>query len=765
MGNTEIRLNPDKVQAVINDLTSFHDFAVPGAVSQVTKKNDEVANPYHLDTFKANVNSHNESLRSKIADLQACLDAAKAANDCGITTKKPDGTIAYIVADGHSETIENIKKDNPVDDWRAAKKDAADLVNASEKGISPEDWDKLIQRVQAKQDDPEYAACMLNTIGPGRLLDLPIDIQGQFPKPPPTRGKYNLDSPRPHAGMHLAEVFGHLIATRSQGWNDSQAKAYADRLVQYAGEKNKGARVESLNAILSASRSQDIDGDGANETVGLDYNDAFLSELAHKLESFKSQGGYDSRITAPNGRTNMFGNGSNSLEGVVHAMTGNLDVAEQWLTVRTSKGEVDTQKTADRTQSLIKRATVNGWVVPGTWSDQWEEDWLMLAAEHAVRGMEDSGGGPQHAAVTSAVLNTIGENAEHKSWANTDYMTLTERGRNAASIALASYPYAIQKTASSTSEINKDWVSENDGNSWARGKNAQGKNYQPVIHTKALKSLLGEVGQDNAAVARYVSSQELFNKTQLNTAISGGEDSNKINSILNDQAAARGFTSGSIVSQSEKIDADTNARVAAFGEVTGMAISAIPLPQAKAGGAALSAGTKFAMNFGKAAASNAAEASVKGLYGKGNNSEEIKSNGRQANVEFQTLSVLQAAYTQDERKRILKTNTGTSLTPIIGPNGELKVDPNLVNPYGDGNEDNKSNETDKDDKDDKDIHGLTSEQRQALAHLAGEIPTDKQDAVPEKDAPAMRDHGAMRDFKQNRVDAYDSGFDNAMKNQ
>ena len=757
MGNTEIRLNPEKVQAVINDLTSFHDYAVPDAMSKVTKKNDEVANPYHLDTFKANVNRHNENLRSKIADLQTCLDAAKAANECGITTKNPDGTIAYVIADGHSETIENIKKDNPIDDWRAAKKDAADLVNASEKGIKPEDWDKLIQRVRSKQDDPEYAAIMLNTIGPGRLLDLPIDIQGQFPKPPPTRGKFNLDSPRPHAGMHLAEVFGHLIATRSQGWNDSQAKAYADRLVQYAGEKNKGARVESLNAILSASRSQDIDGDGANETVGLDYNDAFLSELAHKLESFKSQGGYDPRITAPNGRTNMFGNGSNSLEGVVHAMTGNPDAAEKWLTVRSSDETVDTGKTAARTQSLINRATVNGWVVPGTWSDQWEEDWLMLAAEHAVRGTEDPGGGPQHAAVTSAVLNTIGENAEHKSWANTDYMTLTERGRNAASIALAGYPYAVQKTASSRSGVEEGWVIEEDGNSWARGKNAEGKNVQPVIHSKALKSLLGEVGQDNAAVARYVSSQELFNKVQLNAAISGDEDSSIVKDILNDQAAARGFTSGSIVRQSELIDADTNARVGAFAEVTGMAISAIPLPQAKVGGAALSAGTKFAMNFGKAAASNAAETGVKGLYGKGGNAEEIKNNGRQANVEFQTLSALQTAYTQDERKRILLKNSGTSLSSIIGPNGELKVDPNLVNPYDDGNKDNKSDETD------KDIHGLTLEQRQALEHLAGQLPEDKKDADPKTGAPAMRDHKAMSNFEKDRSDSYDNGFNNAMK--
>lgn len=756
MGNIEIRLNPDKVQAVINDLTHFRNFDISGALSSVTKQNDDVDKPYDLDTFKANVNGHSENLRSKIADLQTCLDAAKAANESGITTKKPDGTIAYIVADGHSETIENIKKDNPVDDWRAAKKDAADLVNASEKGISPEDWDSLLQRVQSKQDDPEYAAIMLNTIGPGRLLDLPLDIQEKFPTPPPVKGESSGDSPRPHAGMDLAAVFGHIIATRSQSWNDDESKNYANRLVQYAEENNKGARIESLNMIFSASRGEDVDGDGGNETVGLDYGDAFLLQLAKRLEDFNPKGGYDAR-------QGILGE-TNALEGVVHAMTGNPNVAEKWLTVRSSDGQVDVEKTAQRTQSLIRNASLDGYVASGTWSDQWEEDWLMLAAEHAVRGMDDPGGGPQHAAVTSAVLNTIGENAEYYTKPlhyGDPYMTLTERGRNAASIALASYPYAVLKAGSTT--IEQGWVTKNDGNSWAQGKDAQGKNYQPTIHTKALKSLLGEVGQDDAAVARYVSAQELFNKIQLDNAMSGGEDSSVVENILNQQASLRGFTSGSIVRQSELTDADTNARVGAFADVTGMAINAIPLPQAKVGGAALSVGTKFAMNFGKAAASNAADAGINGLYGGGDNHKKIMDNGAQANLEFQTLSVLQSDYTQDERKRILQKNNGTDLSSIIGPDGELKVDPKLVNPYDDGNKDNKANkDANKDGEEDKDFHGLTLEQREALRHLSEQLPQDQKDKDAGSGTPAMRDHHVMDDFAHDRTEYYEGGFESGV---
>ena len=85
MGNTEIRLNPDKVQAIIDDLTKFRNEKIDVGAAKVTETNDDVSKPFDLNGFKTNVAGHSENLKDRIADLQTCLDAAKAANDCGIT--------------------------------------------------------------------------------------------------------------------------------------------------------------------------------------------------------------------------------------------------------------------------------------------------------------------------------------------------------------------------------------------------------------------------------------------------------------------------------------------------------------------------------------------------------------------------------------------------------------------------------------------------------------------------------------------------------
>lgn len=651
MGNTEIRLNPDKVQAVINDLTSFHDFDVPGAVSQVTKKNDEVANPYHLDTFKANVNSHNESLRSKIADLQACLDAAKAANECGITTKKPDGTIAYIVADGHSETIENIKKDNPVDDWRAAKKDAADLVNASEKGISPKDWDSLIQRIQAKQDDPEYAAAMLNTIGPGRLLDLPIDIQERFPKPPPMRGKLNLDSLRPHAGMDLAEVFGHLIATRSQGWSDSQAKAYADRLVQYAGEKNKGARVESLNAILSASRGQDIDGDGVNETVGLDYNDVFLSELAHKLESFKSQGGYDRR-TAPNGRKNRFGNASNSLEGVVHALTGNPEAALEWIVPQSSSGTVDAKSVAERTRKLIGKSAVG--------DNSWTNDWAILSANISGIGTSDhrsssDKNGERSSAAVSGILNTVGESDNE--------LVLSQTARMMFSKTLQRYPAGV---ASSAKIGNSKHYTDNtkDG-------------AQPILSDLALSNLIGQIGQDDRSMIPLIASQTAYNNLQIAQQVEACKATGEytpLAAVLNKQAQTNGFFAGAIARTSKQIGKNADDRNNAYIDAGAAALQAIPI--------ASSAGkvAQASYSFLKTQATNGGKVSLKAAVANAEgdadeNNQQNYAEGYRENEATVTMALLKSGLYSEEEMKGMRTSAEfpETVNTVVDEDGNLTL--------------------------------------------------------------------------------------------
>ncbi len=70
------------------------------------------------------------------------------------------------------------------------------------------------------------------------------------------------------------------------------------------------------------------------------------------------------------------------------------------------------------------------------------------------------------------------------------------------------------------------------------------------------------------------------------------------------------------------------------------------------------------MAFGKSAASKGAEIGINELFGKDTGSEEAKENDQQASLEYQALSTLQTAYTQEERKRIFENNTGTSIESV-----------------------------------------------------------------------------------------------------
>ena len=85
---------------------------------------------------------------------------------------------------------------------------------------------------------------------------------------------------RANAGHDLCGVLSHILAAASRTWTDERATAYADRLVHSAEEEGRVNRIGSLNGILSTSRAVDIDSDGTDEAIGLDYNDALLYTIA-----------------------------------------------------------------------------------------------------------------------------------------------------------------------------------------------------------------------------------------------------------------------------------------------------------------------------------------------------------------------------------------------------------------------------------------------------------------------------------------------------
>lgn len=704
-GSTEVRLDPDRMQTIINTLKTFADTTVPDAKQTVTNGNTIEGSPFDLISFSNNVDTHCGALHDEVTDLQACLDAAKAANDCGITTKSPDGTIAYIVPAGAEETVETIKTANNVETWRTAKTDSATLVTYSEKGCTPQQWDALLARMQQHQDDPAYAATILANIGPGRLLDLPIDIQNQFPERPDAKGEYSGPSLRPSAGSDLSTVLGHILAIGSQSWTDEKASDYAFSLAHYAEEKGKGKRIGSLNEILSASREVDIDGDGQTETVGLDYNDTFLSALTTHLESFnpKGTGFFDNQDT----RTTS-GDTVNPLLGVVHAMTGNPDVATKWLTVSRPDGSVDDQATAERTKKIIGKGNPVG-------DNQWIDDWMTLSAQESLRGINDPGGGTAQAAITSGALNAVGT--------GDDTITLSKKARNAVSIALSNYVYGLQQSANSNGL--DGWTIPVEGGQWATSMPRQ-----PIIDQKALTNILGQVGMDDYATTRLAGAQEAFNKQQVAGTVS--DDEANLAHVLQSQSNLRGYTAGAIARQSEIDGANADARVGAWAQAASMAVSAVPLPQTKAAGAALNAGTKFALNAGKSAAAQGAESGIGSLFG-GNEdeakseNEKAKNAGSKANTDIEVLSVLgSGVYTREELAAIAQNNKGISIASILSPDGDLLINPDTVDP---------------------DNPALTSDQKNALKHLADTLP--------------VSNHPGMADFGDNARDHYGKGYDRA----
>lgn len=644
----------------------------------------------------------------KIGVVQGRIDTLKAIrrrilelNQNGVGTSHVNGDI---IIEGVPDSVENAGYAG-FETWSRGVLDSKLLVKYSEEGCTPAQYDALLARMKQYQNDPSYAAAVFDEIGPGRLLDLPIDIGDNFIKTTgsgPARSTKNL---RPNAEKDLANVLGHLLATRSQSWTDEEASKYANSLVQYAEEKNKGQRLGSLNEILSASRGVDIDGDRNNETVGLDYNDAFLLTLANRLENYKSKGGTDSRVT--------YGDRSNSLSGVVHAMTGNPDVATSWLTVKRADGTVNDQATAERTKKLIGRASLDENKYSN--STQWKDDWMMLSAQESIRGVKDPGGGMAQAAIASGALNTIG--------AGGDKIKLSTAARNSASITLSNYVYGAQQSAKPDGL--SGWTIPVAGGDWA-----QGMPRQPVIDQKALTNILGQVGMDNHAITRFAGAQEAFNKQQVEGA--RGNDEADITSVLQDQSNLRGFAAGAIARQSEIDGAASDERVGAWANAVSTAANAIPLPQTKGAGVALSVGNKFALNAGKSVASDGAESGVKSLFGgkedkKKEENEKIKTAGSRANTEAEVLTLLNSGvYSQQELAEIKAHNKGVDISTVIDDEGNLLVDANKVNP------DNPT---------------LSADQKNALAHLGDTLP--------------VGNHPGMAGFGQNTKQSYGQGYETA----
>ena len=473
-----------------------------------------------------------------------------AAVESGLTTTGANGSISYIVWDGREAGAENAAASNDVDTDSQAREDAASLSDYAKGGCTPGDWDALLARVQAGQDDPAYANALLADIDPGRLLDLPADIQNKMTA---RDAKDQTDwSLRPEAAQDLTSALGHNLATASYTWSDDQAADYTNKLVDATEEKGRSERLKALNGVLMTSRNDD--GDGTAESVGLDYSDSMLATLAQRMENYSPQK-WDN--TSPRDWLNRLSNppndspflpenlySGNPLAGVVHAMTGNPQAAQKWLVARPDgQGAPDptslrqTKETVQRVQDLV------GW---GSLKEKgWATDWATMAYEIDSQGWVSSDPAVMSqeersyqdyasATAVSGILNGIGSSEKP--------VTLPDGVRNLVSETLANHPDSVVESteqANPVSPVSSGEMEADDGTTTY--------DYRPLFTDRALSNLVGQISYNETASSRLGESVTVYNQKVFDDAVATYKDSGDfiaVEEAVAAQCRTNGFFAG-----------------------------------------------------------------------------------------------------------------------------------------------------------------------------------------------------------------------------
>ena len=561
-----VSLDPDALQTLIDGLKGY-------ATTAITNRDDAVNvnayedSPTSLTDFSDIVGLHCASLEDEAADLQNRLDAARAANESGLTSTGADGrTISYVIPEGMEDTAENATASNNVDTVNQAREDAASLSDYAKGGCAPDDWDALLARVQAGQDDPAYANALLANIDPGRLLDLPVDIHDRMKIRDP---KDQTDSfLRPDAARDLTSALGHVLATASYTWPDDQAADYANKLADATEEKGKSERHKALNGMLMASQDVDVDEDGTAESVGLDYSDSMLTTLAQRMENYSPQK-WDN--TSPRDWWHRLGDfhddshllpkelySDNPLAGVVHAMTGNPQAAQNWLVARPDGQGAPDPASADQTKETVQRVQdLVGW---GSLKEKgWATDWATMAYEIDSQGWVSSDPAAMSqeersyqdyasATAVSGILNGIGGGEKP--------VTLPDGARNLVSETLANHPDSVVESTDSTNpEIPViDAKTETDDGTMTY-------DYRPLFTNRALSNLVGQISYNETASSRLGESVTDYNQKVFDDAVATYKDSGDatpVEEAVDAQCRTNGFFAGAAgyqeVGSAEKAD-------------------------------------------------------------------------------------------------------------------------------------------------------------------------------------------------------------------
>ena len=298
-----IRFDPDLMQALINNLTSYAEDAngERGNIHQVSENNSHPVssaeeatrtqpsltgtwsdtNSMGLSCFFT-VSGAIEYLMGLVEDMKTRRQNILDINSDGVITADPDdGVISYYLPDDTEDTIDNIRTSN-VQAATDAKNDATALSQAlsnttdgtADDGRTVE---QILDNMAKYQDLPVYGNIFVNTYGVEKFIELPISMYWHYTTYTVHSGNYTVDS---EATDRANAILGRLLGAATQAGGAPEGfDSWANALYAMTTAEGHHGRISSLNALLAAP--------------GAVYETRTLVDLAIKMENQdQSKGGY-----------------------------------------------------------------------------------------------------------------------------------------------------------------------------------------------------------------------------------------------------------------------------------------------------------------------------------------------------------------------------------------------------------------------------------------------------------------------------------------
>nr|WP_143233288.1 DUF6571 family protein [Actinomyces ruminis] len=310
----------------IRNLADDCDAAKSRIDSEFEAEND----PMTIDDFPSAADKVIGNLNGRADTLEEAKNAIVAVNESGVGSMNADGVISCDIPD--SVSINNVPQ---LVSWSEGAIDAHDLQNIVETGrkSNGRDYDQVIESMREHADDSVYANAFIDIVGPENLTQLPLNLESM-----PYGSGYLVSDEYiqplgPNEANELAELEGMFLASASKGWDDEQCASVAKAISGSVDEEDELGGITVLNAMLDG---HDENGDHIND---LDFNDAFLTSLANRLDDIN----WDPNET-PSGRY-LSGHSLDPMAGVLDAMGNSPEAALDYLVrVPGGSGGLDVSK-------------------------------------------------------------------------------------------------------------------------------------------------------------------------------------------------------------------------------------------------------------------------------------------------------------------------------------------------------------------------------------------------------------------------------------